>query len=139
MFPLTVNVLQCWKCLKCTAEFKCIPFLAPEPILMKADGSVLNLDLFTAQGISIIAYYVHSKLNERRMRIISITDLSPSLLPLYHSFLTNPYFLVYICRALIVLLLFLSSSCYRADVFFSLGEEGFNCVKPFANIVLHER
>jgi len=30
-------------------EFKCIPFLTPEPILMKADGSVLNLDLFTAQ------------------------------------------------------------------------------------------
>ena len=30
-------------------EFKCIPFLAPEPILLKADGSVLNLDLFTAQ------------------------------------------------------------------------------------------
>ena len=30
-------------------EFKCIPFLGHEPTLMKSDGSVLNLDLFTAQ------------------------------------------------------------------------------------------
>ena len=30
-------------------EFKCIPFLTPEPLLMKTDGSVLNLDLFTTQ------------------------------------------------------------------------------------------
>lgn len=30
-------------------EVKCIPFLTPEPILMKMDGSVLNLDLFTTQ------------------------------------------------------------------------------------------
>jgi chloride channel 7 len=31
-------------------EFKCIPFLGHEPTLIKNDGSVLNLDLFTAQG-----------------------------------------------------------------------------------------
>ena len=30
-------------------EFKCIPFLGHEPMLIKSDGSVLNLDLFTAQ------------------------------------------------------------------------------------------
>ncbi len=30
-------------------EFKCIPFLKSEPMLIKSDGSVLNLDLFTAQ------------------------------------------------------------------------------------------
>ena len=30
-------------------EFKCIPFLSPEPLIMRNDGSVLNLDLFTAQ------------------------------------------------------------------------------------------
>ena len=30
-------------------EFKCIPFLSPEPLIMRSDGSVLNLDLFTAQ------------------------------------------------------------------------------------------
>ena len=30
-------------------EFKCIPFLTPEPLLMRTDGSVLNLDLFTTQ------------------------------------------------------------------------------------------
>lgn len=30
-------------------EFKCIPFLGHEPTLIKSDGSVLNLDLFTAQ------------------------------------------------------------------------------------------
>lgn len=30
-------------------EFKCIPFLGHEPMLIKNDGSVLNLDLFTAQ------------------------------------------------------------------------------------------
>ena len=30
-------------------EIKCIPFLGHEPTLMKSDGSVLNLDLFTAQ------------------------------------------------------------------------------------------
>ncbi len=30
-------------------EFKCIPFLKSEPTLIKSDGSVLNLDLFTAQ------------------------------------------------------------------------------------------
>ena len=30
-------------------EIKCIPFLGPEPTLMKSDGTVLNLDLFTAQ------------------------------------------------------------------------------------------
>lgn len=30
-------------------EFKCIPFLTPEPLLMRNDGSVLNLDLFTTQ------------------------------------------------------------------------------------------
>jgi chloride channel 7 len=30
-------------------ELKCIPFLGHEPTLMKSDGSVLNLDLFTSQ------------------------------------------------------------------------------------------
>merc|ERR550525_387255 len=30
-------------------EFKCIPFLNPEPLLMSSDGCVLNLDLFTTQ------------------------------------------------------------------------------------------
>ena len=30
-------------------EFKCIPFLSPEALIMRNDGSVLNLDLFTAQ------------------------------------------------------------------------------------------
>ena len=30
-------------------EIKCIPFLGHEPTLMKSDGTVLNLDLFTAQ------------------------------------------------------------------------------------------
>lgn len=30
-------------------EMKCIPFLGHEPTLMKSDGTVLNLDLFTAQ------------------------------------------------------------------------------------------
>ncbi len=30
-------------------EFKCIPFLGHEPTIIKNDGSVLNLDLFTAQ------------------------------------------------------------------------------------------
>ena len=30
-------------------EFKCIPFLGHEPMIIKNDGSVLNLDLFTAQ------------------------------------------------------------------------------------------
>ena len=41
-------------------EFKCIPFLTPEPLLMKTDGSVLNLDLFTTQvmpeGVRTKAY-----------------------------------------------------------------------------------
>ena len=32
-------------------EFKCIPFLNPEPLLMSSDGCVLNLDLFTTQDI----------------------------------------------------------------------------------------
>ena len=30
-------------------EFKCIPFLTPEPLLIQNDGSVLSLDLFTTQ------------------------------------------------------------------------------------------